>query len=89
MKFMLVGVSRRIILVQGYEDIKKLCDSTKELVSICRQVIIANGNNVIYEFDCEKQEARRETKNVVMEKIEAGFSYRGLTEKERHAIEIL
>ena len=89
MKFMLVSVYRRMILVQGYEDIKKLCDNTKELVSICRQVLIANGDNVIYEFDCEKQEARRETKNVIMKKIEDGFSYRALTEKERHAIEML
>ncbi len=89
MKFMLVGVFRRMILVHGYEDTKKLCDNTKELVNICRQVIIANGNNVIYEFDCEKQEVRCETKKVIMEKIETGFSYRELTEKERHAIEML
>ena len=89
MKFMLVGISRKMILVHGYEDTKKLCDNTKDFVSICRQVIIANGDNVIYEFDCEKQEARYETKNTIMKKIETGFFYRTLTEKERYAIEML
>lgn len=86
MKFTLVGVSRGAVLVRGYEDAKKLRDGAKELVDICRQVIIAMGDNVIYEFDREIQKARNETKIVIMEKIEAENISRVLTEKEKNAM---
>ena len=89
MKLILVGVSRGAVLVRGYEDVKKLRDGAKELVDICRQVLITKGDNVIYEFDREKQKARNETKNVIMEKIEACFPYRVLTEREKRAMEMV
>ena len=89
MKFILVGVSRGAVLVRGYEDVKKLRDGAKELVDICRQVLITKGDDVIYEFDREKQKARNETKNVIMEKIEAEFPYRVLTAREKRAMEMV
>ena len=86
MKFTLVGVSRGAVLVRGYEDVKKLRDGAKELVDICRQVIIAMGDNVIYEFDREIQKARNETKIVIMEKIETETSIRVLSDREKNAM---
>ena len=89
MKFILVGVSRGALFVRDYDNVSKLKDGAKELVDICRQVLITEGDNVIYEFDREKQKARNETKNVIMEKIEACFPYRVLTAKEKRAMEMV
>lgn len=86
MKFTLVGVSCGAVLVRGYEDTKKLRDGAKELVDICRQVIISMGDNVIYEFDREIQKARKETKIVIMEKIEAETPIRVLSDREKNAM---
>ena len=89
MKFVLVGVSCGALFVRDYDNVSKLKDGAKELVDICRQVLITEGDNVIYEFDREKQKARNETKNVIMEKIEACFPYRVLTAREKRTMEMV
>ena len=46
MKFVLVGVSRGALFVRDYDNVSKLKDGAKELVDICRQVLILNGESV-------------------------------------------
>ena len=86
MKFVLVGVSRGALLVRDYDNVNKLKDGTKELVDICRQVLILNGESVIYEYDREHTKKSKETKMIIKEAIENNIEKRKLNDKEKLAI---
>ena len=63
MKFVLVGVSCGALFVRDYDNVSKLKDGTKELVDICRQVLILNGESVIYEYDRGVYEKKQRNKS--------------------------
>ena len=86
MKFVLVGVSRGALFVRDYDNVNKLKDGTKELVDICRQVLILNGESVIYEYDREYMKRSKETKAIIKEAIENNVEKRKLNDKEKLAI---
>ena len=86
-KFTLVGVSRGALLVRDYNNISNLKDGTKELVDLCRQVLILDElENVIYEYDREYMKRSKETKAVIKEAIETANIKRALNEREKLAI---
>ena len=86
MTFVLVGVSRGALFVRDYDNVNKLKDGTKELVDICRQVLILNGESVIYEYDREYMKRSKETKAIIKEAIENNIEKRKLNDKEKLAI---
>ena len=86
MKFVLVGVSRGALFVRDYDNVSKLKDSAKELVDICRQVLILNRESVIYEYDREYMKRSKETKAIIKEAIENNVEKRKLNDKEKLAI---
>ena len=86
MKFVLVGVSRGALFVRDYDNVNKLKDGTKELVDICRQVLILNGESVIYEYDRGYMKRSKETKMIIKEAIENNIEKRKLNDKEKLAI---
>ena len=86
-KFTLVGVSRGALLVRDYNNISNLKDGTKELVDLCRQVLILDdAENVIYEYGREYMKRSKETKAVIKEAIETANIKRTLNEREKLAI---
>ena len=86
-KFTLVGVSRGALFVRDYNNISNLKDGTKELVDLCRQVLILDdAENVIYEYDREYMKRSKETKAVIKEAIEIANIKRTLNEREKLAI---
>lgn len=86
-KFTLVGVSRGALFVRDYNNISNLKDGTKELVDICRQVLILDdAENVIYEYDREYMKRSKETKAIIKEAIEAANIKRTLNDREKLAI---
>ena len=86
MKFVLVGVSCGALFVRDYDNVSKLKDGAKELVDICRQVLILNGESVIYEYDREYMKRSKETKIIIKEAIENNIEKRKLNDKEKLAI---
>lgn len=86
MKFVLVGVSCGALFVRDYDNVSKLKDGTKELVDICRQVLILNGESVIYEYDRDYMKRSKETKVIIKEAIENNIEKRKLNDKEKLAI---
>ena len=80
-KFTLIGVSRGALLVRDYNNISNLKDGTKELVDLCRQVLVLDeAENVIYEYDREYMKRSKETKAVIKEKLKEiylKFNYPG------------
>ena len=86
-KFTLVGVSRGALFVRDYNNISNLKDGTKELVDVCRQVLILDeSENVIYEYDREYMKRSKETKAVIKEAIETANIKRALNDREKLAI---
>ena len=86
-KFTLIGVSRGALFVRDYNNISNLKDGTKELVDLCRQVLILDeSENVIYEYDREYMKRSKETKAVIKEAIEAANIKRALNDREKLAI---
>ena len=86
-KFTLVGVSRGALFVRDYNNISNLKDGTKELVDLCRQVLILDdAKNVIYEYDREYMKRSKETKAVIKEAIETANIKRTLNDREKLAI---
>lgn len=86
-KFTLVGVSRGALFVRDYNNISNLKDGTKELVDLCRQVLILDdAENVIYEYDREYMKRSKETKAVIKEAIETSVIKRSLNDREKLAI---
>ena len=86
-KFTLIGVSRGALFVRDYNNISNLKDGTKELVDLCRQVLILDdAENVIYEYDREYMKRSKETKAVIKEAIETANIKRALNEREKLAI---
>ena len=86
MKFVLVGVSNGALFVRDYDNVSKLKDSAKESVDTCRQVLIMNGESVIYEYDREYMKRSKETKMIIKEAIENNIEKRKLNDKEKLAI---
>ena len=87
MKYTLIGVSRGALLVRDYDNLSKVKDGTKELVDICRQVLILDdAENVIYEYDREYMKRSKETKAVIKEAIETANIKRTLNDREKLAI---
>ena len=86
-KFTLIGVSRGALFVRDYNNISNLKDGTKELVDLCRQVLILDdAENVIYEYDREYMMRSKETKAVIKEAIETANIKRTLNDREKLAI---
>ena len=86
-KFTLIGVSRGALFVRDYNNISNLKDGTKELVDLCRQVLILDdAENVIYEYDREYMRRSKETKAVIKEAIETANIKRTLNDREKLAI---
>ena len=86
-KFTLVGVSRGALFVRDYNNVSNLKDGTKELVDLCRQVLILDeSENVIYEYDREYMKRSKETKAVIKEAIETSVIKRSLNDREKLAI---
>lgn len=86
-KFTLIGVSRGALFVRDYDNASKVKDGTKELVDICRQVLILDkAENVIYEYDREYMKRSKETKAVIKEAIETSIIKRSLNDREKLAI---
>ena len=86
-KFTLVGVSRGALLVRDYNNVSNLKDGTKELVDLCRQVLVLDeAENVIYEYDREYMKRSKETKAVIKEAIETANIKRTLNDREKLAI---
>ena len=86
-KFTLVGVSRGALFVRDYNNTSNLKDGTKELVDLCRQVLILDeSENVIYEYDREYMKRSKETKAVIKEAIETANIKRTLNDREKLAI---
>ena len=87
MKYTLIGVSRGALLVRDYDNLSKVKDGTKELVDICRQVLVLDdAENVIYEYDREYMKRSKETKAVIKEAIETANIKRTLNDREKLAI---
>lgn len=87
MKYTLIGVSRGALLVRDYNNVSPLKDGTKELVDICRQVLVIDeAENVIYEYDREYMKRAKETKAVIKEALETPAVKRGLNDREKLAI---
>ena len=86
-RYTLVGVSRGALLVRDYNNISNVKDGTKELVDLCRQVLILDdAENVIYEYDREYMKRSKETKAVIKEAIETANIKRTLNDREKLAI---
>ena len=86
-RYTLIGVSRGALLVRDYNNISNLKDGTKELVDLCRQVLILDeSENVIYEYDREHMKRSKETKAIIKEAIEAATIKRTLNDREKLAI---
>ena len=86
-RYTLIGVSRGALLVRDYNNISNLKDGTKELVDLCRQVLILDeSENVIYEYDREYMKRSKETKAVIKEAIETANIKRTLNDREKLAI---
>ena len=86
-KFTLVGVSRGALFIRDYNNISNLKDGTKELVDLCRQVLILDeSENVIYEYDREYMKRSKETKAVIKEAIETANIKRTLNDREKLSI---
>ena len=86
-RYTLIGVSRGALLVRDYNNISNLKDGTKELVDLCRQVLILDdAENVIYEYDREYMKRSKETKAIIKEAIEAANIKRTLNDREKLAI---
>lgn len=86
-KFTLVGVSRGALLVRDYNNVSNLKDGTKELVDLCRQVLVLDeAENVIYEYDREYMKRSEETKAIIKEALETAVVKRGLNDREKLAI---
>lgn len=86
-KFTLIGVSRGALFVRDYDNASKVKDGTKELVDICRQVLILDeAENVIYEYDREYMKRSKETKAIIKEAIETANIKRTLSDREKLAI---
>ena len=86
-KFTLIGVSRGALFVRDYNNISNLKDGTKELIDLCRQVLILDeSENVIYEYDREYMKRSKETKAVIKEAIETANIKRTLNDREKLAI---
>ena len=86
-RYTLVGVSRGALFVRDYNNISNLKDGTKELVDLCRQVLILDdAENVIYEYDREYMKRSKETKAIIKEAIETATIKRTLNEREKLAI---
>ena len=86
-RYTLIGVSRGALLVRDYNNISNLKDGTKELVDLCRQVLILDdAENVIYEYDREYMKRSKETKAVIKEAIETANIKRTLNDREKLAI---
>ena len=86
-RYTLVGVSRGALFVRDYNNISNLKDGTKELVDLCRQVLILDdAENVIYEYDREYMKRSKETKAIIKEAIEAATIKRTLNDREKLAI---
>ena len=86
MKFVLVVVSCCSFFVHNFDYIIKLKRGAKELVDICRQVLILNRESVIYEYDREYMRRSKETKMIIKEAIENNIEKRKLNDKEKLAI---
>ena len=87
MKYTLIGVSRGALLVRDYDNLSKVKDGTKELVDLCRQVLVLDdAENVIYEYDREYMKRSEETKAVIKEVLETAVVKRGLNDREKLAI---
>lgn len=87
MKYTLIGVSRGALLVRDYDNLSKVKDGTKELVDICRQVLVLDDmENVIYEYDREYMKRSKETKAIIKEALETPIVKRGLNDREKLAI---
>ena len=86
-KFTLIGVSRGALFVRDYNNISNLKDGTKELVDLCRQVLILDdAENVIYEYDRDYMKRSKETKAIIKEAIETANIKRTLNDREKLAI---
>lgn len=86
-RYTLIGVSRGALFVRDYNNISNLKDGTKELVDLCRQVLILDdAENVIYEYDREYMKRSKETKAVIKEAIETANIKRTLNDREKLAI---
>ena len=86
-KFTLIGVSRGALFVRDYNNISNLKDGAKELVDLCRQVLVLDeSENVIYEYDREYMKRSKETKAVIKEAIETANIKRTLNDREKLAI---
>ena len=86
-RYTLIGVSRGALLVRDYNNIFNLKDGTKELVDLCRQVLVLDeAEDVIYEYDREYVKRSKETKAVIKEAIETANIKRVLNEREKLAI---
>ena len=86
-RYTLVGVSRDALFVRDYNNISNLKDGTKELVDLCRQVLVLDeAENVIYEYDREYMKRSKETKAVIKEAIETANIKRTLNDREKLAI---
>ena len=86
-RYTLIGVSRGALFVRDYNNTSNLKDGTKELVDLCRQVLILDeSENVIYEYDREYMKRSKETKAVIKEAIETANIKRTLNDREKLAI---
>ena len=86
-RYTLIGVSRGALLVRDYNNISNLKDGAKELVDLCRQVLVLDeSENVIYEYDREYMKRSKETKAVIKEAIETANIKRTLNDREKLAI---
>lgn len=86
-RYTLIGVSRGALFVRDYNNISNLKDGTKELVDLCRQVLILDdAENVIYEYDREYMKRSKETKAVIKEAIETANIKRTLNDREKLAV---
>ena len=86
-RYTLIGVSRGALFVRDYNNISNLKDGTKELVDLCRQVLILDdAENVIYEYDREYMKRSKETKAVIKEAIETANIKRTLNDLEKLTI---
>lgn len=87
MKYTLIGVSRGALLVRDYDNLSKVKDGTKELVDLCRQVLVLDdAENVIYEYDREYMKRSEETKAIIKEALETAAVKRRLNDREKLAI---
>ena len=87
MKYTLIGVSRGALLVRDYDNLSKVKDGTKELVDLCRQVLVLDdAENVIYEYDREYMKRSEETKAIIKEALETATVKRRLNDREKLAI---